>query len=217
MRLKALAGPAALLAAAAALTWMHSAAAQAPQTAPAPRTPWSPLGSESTGTATAPSGLPDSDNQPRPSSTSSRWSLFGRLFHRNTQPAPTVTPVSGTVRDPKAASPTAAVIAPAAAAPVPTKGAPGQILLDDQKLTPVAVDATPKLSQVQAHVRAACGGKAHDVQVHRKTDGSLVVRVFLNDEKAQDEVLKKVMQVPEMSGANVHLEIEVNVAGGTGK
>src|SRR5262249_11457094 len=148
---------------------------------------------------TAPSGLPgmaEQADQPEPAPR--RWFFFGRWFRRNstkTTPAPvgaaTTTEGDGTT-----------VMTPATVVPATGDRSAGRIV-------PVATETPASAARVQSKVRAACGARAGDVHVTRQADGTLVVRVRLSDPRTQDEAIQKIMQLPEMSGPNVRLEVEV--------
>ncbi len=212
MRRKALLSAIPLLAAGGLLGSTQPLAAQTPQ-APVVRSE-SGDGSQAAPAApgagtSVPSGLPSTIEQPAPAEPPSRprWTLWRRLFHWKDQApaASALPPETATSNHP---------VTPAAVTPVQAAGGVTPV---SGRLTPVSNSAgDPAISEaalqpgrLQTRVRAACGARSGDVTVKRQADKTLLVTVRLPNSRAQEETLKKIMQLPEMASPQVRLVVEV--------
>ena len=88
--------------------------------------------------------------------------------------------------------------------------AKGVAIFDDE---PAAVSPPAKqMNVVRADFRqrviAACGPKAHDVEV-LTGQGKVVLKMRVNTEADEREVRDKVLRLPEMHSADMHLEIAI--------
>jgi hypothetical protein len=208
MRLKAFVGATALLSAAGALGWTQPAAAQSPEP-PVVRTD-RPTTTTPTVVPTVPSGLTPTAEQPATGVPTSRprWPLLYRLFHRSS-PQPASAPTS-TQEPPLVPGPASTVVPTSGVAPADGRTSSARMALDESSQpSGIAADAAPQPAKLQARVRSACGLRARDVQVQRQADKTLLVTVRLPNTKAQDEAIKKIMELPEMTSPQVRLVVEV--------
>jgi uncharacterized protein YfaQ (DUF2300 family) len=96
----------------------------------------------------------------------------------------------------------------------------GRIFLEDPVPAPPragvktlapAAPATPgaMAEQLQRHVQLACGGLARRVQVVPQGGEGLLVRVSVASAEQQEQVLKRLVVLPEMASAQVRLQVAV--------
>jgi hypothetical protein len=62
---------------------------------------------------------------------------------------------------------------------------------------------------LRREVEKVCGNQAREVQVAVKADKTMHVKVKITDQKAGLALTDKILQLPDMTAANVRLEMEV--------
>jgi hypothetical protein len=68
---------------------------------------------------------------------------------------------------------------------------------------------TAAASKLRREVEKVCGNQAREVQVVLKADKMMHVKVKVTDQKAGLALTDKILQLPDMTAANVLLEMEV--------
>jgi hypothetical protein len=63
--------------------------------------------------------------------------------------------------------------------------------------------------QLKRRVRAACGSLIQDVQVVQQIDNTFLVKVRVEDAVLQRRATEMIMAMPEMSGPQVRLRVEI--------
>jgi hypothetical protein len=100
--------------------------------------------------------------------------------------------------------------------PPPSKGRPGLIVFDDDPAPPpkplhVATATPPAIvpDKLQRQVKSACGWQARAVTVETQSDGIVLVRVKVPNLSVEDQLTRKILAIPEMTGPKVRLMMDV--------